>query len=200
MTLNEEVEFVNFSLRMAETMFLQRSDLIEFTVDFKDGQELFVMFDDGNVYVKWRPYYSGERHTIFSFDSSDYVNVMANQCWTFNCYENGGDFGHKYSVLNSLDEKFHDDEAFIDSLCENGRELTEDEYFQACLVHPDMPKTYEDTLLILRTLREGREYKLKNVSVAIYISEHTTMKLLRKIRRSIMTKTGINFLDVPKEK
>lgn len=194
MKLQNEIEMVHFMLGMAETLFNNQDKICEMDVDFLDGKNLSVLLSDDNVYVKWRPSYGGERHTVFSFDASDYVNVMANGCWTFNFHENDGDFGHKYSVINSLDEELQDLEEFFDAMCENGREITEEEYFQAAIAHPDMPSTYEDTLLILSTLREGRKYNLKNVSVAMYFSEHITMKLLRMIRRQIMFKMGIEFL------
>lgn len=194
MKLHNEIEMVHFMLRMCETMFLQQDKICEFDIDFMEGKNLSLILDDNHMYVKWRPSFGGERHTVFGFDTSDYVNVMANDCWTFNFYENDGDFGHKYSVINSLDEELQEFEEFFDAMCENGRDITEEEYFQAAIVHPDMPSTYDDTLLILRTLREGREYKLKNVSVAMYFSEHITMNLLRMIRRQIMFKTGIEFL------
>lgn len=194
MKLNEEIELVHFVLGMVEGLFNNQNKIHDEYIDLPEGASLTVTINDGNVYVKFKPTYGGENHTVFSFDASDYTNVMANNCWTFNFHKNG-DFSENYSIVNSLDDIIKLEEEYIDSLCQNGRIITEDEYFQASLVHPDMPETYEDAVLILETLREGREkYKLDKCSVAIYISEYTTMKLMRKIRRQLIFKFGIKFI------
>lgn len=194
MKLNEEIELVHFVLGMAEGLFNNQDKIQDLYIDLSEGVSITVTSDDGNVYLKCKPTYGSDKNIVFSFDESDYTNVMANDCWTFNFHENG-DFSQHYSVVNSRDEIIQLEERYIDDLCENGRIITEDEYFQASLVHPGMPETYEDTVLILQTLRECREkYKLVGCSVAVYINEHITMKLLRKIRRQLMFNFGIKFL------
>lgn len=194
MTLNEEVELIHFTLKMAEVLQKNIHDVHDTFIDLKNGASLSIINDEGNMYVKWKPDHSADRHTVFAFDASDYTNVRGNDCWTVNFYKDG-DFANYYSVVNSVKDELKIEEEFIDKHCENGRIMTEDEYFQAVLVHPEMPDTYEDTVLILKTLKECREkYKLEECSFVIYNSEQVTMKLMRMIRRQLMFRLRIKFL------
>lgn len=192
MNLNDEVLVVKFILKMAETLFKNHSTLRDFDLNMGHGRELSLQVGGDYMLVKWRDREFGERNTVFCYDLPDYSNIMARDVWTFN-FHTKSDYGHKYSVVNSAMEEYVDIEDFIDSLSANERMLTEEEYFQASLVHPEMPATYEDTLLILRTLQEGREHELKDVSVAIYMDKHIDMSFVRMIRRNLMFKLNIPF-------
>lgn len=192
MNLNDEVLVVKFILKMAETLFKNHSTLRDFAVNMGNGKELSLQVGGDYMLVRWRDKEFGERKTVFCYDAPDYSNIMARDVWTFN-FHTESEFGHKYSVVNSAMEEYLDVEDFIDSLSANGRMITEEEYFQASLVHPEMPSTYEDTLLILRTLQEGRKHELKDVSVAIYMDKHIDMSFVRMIRRNLMFKLNIPF-------
>lgn len=195
MNLKEEIESVHFILKMCEALFNNKSKIYDFSIDFGDGKELSLDFTDEDfLSVRWRSSHNSPRTVIFHFADFDYYNHRANGMWSLSFNQNG-ELYYKYSILHSGKSALIEDENYIDTLCEGGREMTEEEYFQACLIHPDMPETYDDMLLIIRTLRESRgKYNMFNIGVAMYFNEYTTMELLRKIRRQLMFKLGINFL------
>lgn len=196
MNLEEEIKIVKFIMSMCKTIYINRDELIQF--DYKMGDESELRFETSDecdiISVRYKESYSSGVNTIFTIEPSDYTNIRANETWTFNCKTHNSDFNNKYSIINSADQNLEDDEAFIDSLLDDKRIMTEDEYFQCSLLHPNMPTSYNDVLDILNVLHNTDKNDIGEVSVIIFMEPCVTMNLIRKIRRIIMFKTGIEFL------
>lgn len=193
MTLQEEFDYVTYVLKTIEVLNNNKDKLRSFSVRFGGRDEtLRVQNTDYALEVHHIVGYE-DAIPVFTFSYAEYINIRTQENWAMNFYKNSKN-ENTYSLVNSPDINTAEAEAELDQLLENERIFTEEEYFQASLLHPSLPSTYEDSCAILKFMHNRYDnFNIRDIS--IFAKLGFDIRFIRKIRRQFTHRFGIEFQE-----
>lgn len=197
MELKEEIQVARSVVDICRTLTNNRDNIKSFYYGFGDNGCMHLQTNpDSSITFTYR--HMEIAYTLFCVENRDYMNMRANDMWSFNCWSTDSEYNARYTLLcpnDYNDDYSEEDEEFIDGLLHNKRIMTEDEFFQCTLLTSELPSTYEDLLLILDTLHNTDCTGFnEDVSISVYMIEFFNMELIDKIRTVLTNNTDFDFL------
>jgi len=183
MNINEELKILKIVLSICEGISTSNIQPGHYTYDITPSPKGRLIFNNKDSFS----ILYGDT-VILYIENYEYPQLRTDSDWTI-CFEPSSEHYNCFSFLNSGDDL--EAEEFIDSFTYNARIMTEEEYFQATCIHPDMPP-YENISSYLKIMDEMRRSFLRG-SLWLKMKPALDYDFYRKLRRTLIHEGGINI-------
>lgn len=194
MLIDEELKMLNVVLSICEGIYknIDKVDGINY-IRISPDYKIRMAVDSKLKHIRLNSEgYSNSRDDGWSFIISDegFSQLRVDDYITLN-FDPSSSHHKTFSFLNSCKENLIHEEEFIDEFTFDGRDMTDEEYFQATLIHPDMPE-YDTIKKYMKVMKEGSEV-LNGTTFMLHRDPLLTLKLVRKLRRYIIHNFGVDI-------